>query len=456
MPPKLDQDTVGLVTRAWRRLIERAQGRPGPSVWNWTDHEQETGFLKNIDALSALLDPFLLSPASFPDLPLPLPELIDQATALFGSLQPFTPAGDGAAPERNAGPVGFSASPYPYVDIEGVDYVDSAASVLHLACGLLDATGITRYKLSDEKEKVIRETISLSVSFLLESRIEDKNGVRWLGIKPTADSHARYANLFFTRLAALALHRVVESNASSASLDSTQIELVHGILPMVCKWIMGQFDRTKHIFWMDATRALGQPIATLYALEVMYAVQENVEDSVWGDDCRMAMAEITQRMQTVSDAAALQMDVFHTLPLPGLNGGTAFYDDRGYVGAFLTLFALAKSVDSEIITDSFQRASEELARGVAEEWIDEPSGLWDDGRPLICYTRDALVGLVQHGIRGVRPRIILRESDIRSAIRDALTSNDVMDAVSNAVLVRARRTEELTPLFGVSLEPPSA
>lgn len=443
MATKLDPKTTTTVIAAWKSLVSRAKPTPDSEIMDWSDHEQETGFLKNIDALTALVDPFLLSPTSFIEPTLPAATIYRQAELLFDTLDSSYSS---TRKRENIPFAGFSAAPYPYVDVAGVDYVDSAAAVLNLACAIADLAEVRR-ESSYDAEEAVQRAASSATTFLLDSKIEDKQGVRWLGIRSTADNHSKYANLFFTKLAAISLHRAVNNRRISTKFPPQQIEQIHNIIPAVCKWTMGQFDDRNHFFWMDVSRAMGQPIATLYALEIMYTIMDELVESAWREDCAKALHSLVQRMPSVKDAAALQMDVFHTLPLPGLAGGTAFYDDRGYVGAILSLLATAKSVDPELVTDQFVRAGEELFRGVSDEWIDEPTDLWDDGRPLICYSRDALIGVVRHALEGVVPRLLLREDEIRAAVRDALVSSDVIDAVSAAVLEKARRIEETAPLI---------
>src|ERR1051326_8495711 len=161
------------------------------------------------------------------------------------------------------------------------------------------------------------------------------------------------------------------------------------------------------------------------------------------------------RMTDLSKASALQRDFFHSLPMPtGPGSSSTFYDDRRYIGAFLSLFALAKAEDPDIVDDeAFHQACEVLFKGVSDEWIDEPSNLWDDGRPLICFTQDALLGLVKYGLEGKEDTVTLGESDLRFAIRDTLKSEEVVEAIFNVLLAKARtrKDKELTgKISGIS------
>lgn len=64
--------------------------------------------------------------------------------------------------------------------------------------------------------------------------------------------------------------------------------------------------------------------------------------------------------------------------------------------------------------------------------------MWDDGRPLICYTQDALNGLVRFALKGTVGTITLRENEIRTAIKETLSSGEVVDTFLRAFLERAK------------------
>jgi hypothetical protein len=146
-------------------------------------------------------------------------------------------------------------------------------------------------------------------------------------------------------------------------------------------------------------------------------------------------------MTELANASSLQRDFFHSLPLPS-GPGITFYDDRKYIGAFLSLLTLAKAKDPNIVGDAFIQAGSVLFAGVSEEWIDEPTRLWDDGRPLICFSQDALLGLVNYFLEGKVDTVNLGEYDLRFAIRDTLKSDEVVDAVFNVLLEKARGRKE--------------
>jgi hypothetical protein len=450
MPNKLDPATAEIVSSAWMSLIDRATKHEDDRPWDWTDHEQDIGYLKNVDALLALIEPYLLSPASFAQPGLPAKDIYTQAQRIFRRIDdPRSISGKDSKSQSESDPEwsGFSSSPYPYIELQEVDYVDAAAGVLNLVCAVSDLAELEG-KAPSELQDLLNSTAIRCVEFLLSARVDDRNGVRWQGIRKETEPPGKYATLFFTKLAALALHRVVENTRLGDVLGKKRVDTVHMLLPDVCKWVMAQYEPSRSTFYMDAGKTSSFPIGVLYALEILYTLKKPIPE-VWRPSCASALHEVTKKMSSVKEASALQMDIFHILPLPGMSG-TASYDDRGYIGAFLSLFALAKEEDNEVVTDDFVSAGEMLLAGVGDEWIDDPSHLWDDGRPLICYTRDAMLGLVNHALEGFVPKLTLREDEIRLAIREALASSEVVEAVMNTVLLKAQTRVEKSALQGLA------
>jgi hypothetical protein len=450
MPNKLDSAAAEIISNAWSSLIDRAIKHEDDRPWDWTDHEQDIGYLKNVDALLALVEPYLLSPASFTQPGLPVKDIYTQAQRLFGRIgEPRATSSKNSKrqPDSDPGWYGFSSSPYPYIELQAVDYVDAAAGVLNLVCAISDLAELEGKAPADLQE-VLNSTALRCVEFLLSARVDDRNGVRWQGIRKETDPPGRYATLFFTKLAALALHRAIENARLGEVLGKKHVETVQMLLPDVCKWVMTQYDPNRSTFFMDAGKTSSFPIAVLYALEILYTLKKPIPE-VWRPSCASALNEVTKKMSSVKEASALQMDVFHILPLPTMSG-TASYDDRGYIGAFLSLFALAKEADNDVVTDDFVCAGEMLLAGVGDEWIDDPSHLWDDGRPLICYTRDAMLGVVNHALEGFVPKLTLREDEIRLAIREALASSEVVEAVMNTVLLKAQTRVEKSAIQGLT------
>jgi hypothetical protein len=96
------------------------------------------------------------------------------------------------------------------------------------------------------------------------------------------------------------------------------------------------------------------------------------------------------------------------------------------------------------VDEAFLHAGKNLFQLVSDDWIDDPSGMWDDGRPLICFTQDAIIGLVQYLLHGQTDVISLREHEMRSAIQEALRSEDVLNAIVTVVKAKSLSSK---PIF---------
>ena len=392
-----DIRSLEIVMKGWNGLLQRYQKDPVTGQYHWTDNEGDVGFLKDVDAMNALLEPFVLLPSSFVDPPLPLADVAIHLETLLQELR--VPIHDEEkAKEAGVSYLGFSADPYPYFQHE-IDFVDSAAAVLRLLCNVVDLFAVQKTAIPGLLEKRMEEIASLAVKFLLDARIEDKSGARWSGfstksgIERKGGTEQTFANLFFTNCAALALYKAIKTQKVQNWLigRSEELELV---LAQVAVWIGKQYDPEINNFWMDEARSQVQTMSVLYALEVLYTIPGSLSEELRAD-CAKALTAVVEKMSELGNASALQRDFFHSLPLP-TGQGVTYYDDRRYIGAFLSLFTLAKRRDPELSTDPFVHARDVLFQGVSQEWIDEPSNLWDDGRPLICFSQDALLGLVHY------------------------------------------------------------
>ncbi|HEY0139732.1 MAG TPA: hypothetical protein VGF48_02490 [Thermoanaerobaculia bacterium] len=422
---RLDPAAQEIVETAWKSLLRKRIDNTEAKRQSWTDHEADYGLLKDVDAINTLIAPYLLAPTSFVDPPLSYDE-IEQNTLLL--LEQVTRTSH----ERFHG---FAAEPYPYVKID-VDFVDSAAAFIQLVCNIVELSAALKRPLSSNLSDAAADVLRSACAFLLEAKVEDRNGVRWQGIAEETDPPGRYSNLFFTHAAALALHRAVNNATVARWLGAERLEATNAALEFVPTWVANQYDSDMKSFWMDAARGINQPVGTLYALEILYKLADPLPDRA-RDNCREALQRLSKRVTDVKSASALQTDFFHILPLPG-GTGTIYYDDRKYIGAFLSVFSDIKAVDPSIISDDVVRASEAIFAGVSTEWIDEPSNLWDDGRPLICYTQDALIGLIKYTLQGAMGTVSLREDQLRRALGAALQSEDVIELLVAALLREAQ------------------
>lgn len=433
---RLDKQTMDVVKRAWASLLQRYQKDSRSDEYHWTDNEGDVGFLKDVDAMNALLEPFLLSPSSFVDPPL---KLEDVASRLEVLLQEIHSPPDSAGGDKGRDLyLGFSAAPYPYIQLE-IDFVDSASGVLRLLGNVAKLFTLQKQHIPTSLENRMTEVTRLAVDYLLKARIEDRSGVRWSGFSKQVDTAGKFANLFFTNCAALALHNALDTPGVK-NWVAQQREQIESVLSKVTNWVASQYDPATNGFWMDEARTQTQTMGVLYALEVLYTVAESLSEELRAN-CAKALTAVVEKMTELANASSLQRDFFHSLPLPS-GPGITFYDDRKYIGAFLSLLTLAKAKDPNIVGDAFIQAGSVLFAGVSEEWIDEPTRLWDDGRPLICFSQDALLGLVNYFLEGKVDTVNLGEYDLRFAIRDTLKSDEVVDAVFNVLLEKARGRKE--------------
>jgi hypothetical protein len=440
---RLDQQTKDVVKTAWASLLQRYQTDTATDEYHWTDNEGDVGFLKDVDALNALIEPFLLSPNSFVDPALKLEDLASRVEKLLQQVhtQSINEEADTEVDSLSRY-LGFSAAPYPYIQLE-LDFIDSASAVLRLICNVANLYAFQKQPIQKPLEKLMTNVARTAVDFLLSARIEDKSGVRWSGFSKRVDTAGKYANLFFTNCAALALHNSLETPGVKNWIGQRR-EQIESTLRRVIAWVTTQYDPATNGFWMDEARTQTQVMGVLYALEVLYTIAETLPEEV-RENCARSLTAVVEKMTETTKASALQRDFYHILPLPSGLGNT-FYDDRKYIGAFLSLFTLAKAKDPNIVTEAFIQAGNVLYAGVSDEWIDDPSNLWDDGRPLICFSQDALIGLVNFAIEGKVDTINLGEFDLRFAIRDTLKSDEVVEAIFSVLLdkARSRRDKELT------------
>jgi hypothetical protein len=432
---RLDQPTMKVVRNAWESLLQRYQKDSITGESHWTDNEGDTGFLKDVDALNTVVEPFLLSPTSFVDPPLELEVIVSRFEDLLKQLH----SGGDAGKESQVAYLGFTATPYPYIQLE-IDFVDSAAAVLRLICNVAELFSVQRQPIAKGLERRMTSVACAGVDFLLSAQIEDRTGVRWSGFSQQVDVAGKYANLFFTNNAALALHKTLDAPGVKNWIGQERREQIESCLRKVIAWVAKQYDPATNGFWLDEARTQSQVMGVLYALEVLYIVSDSLQDEL-RENCAKALSAVLSKMTDLPSASGLQRDFFHSLPLP-TGPGTTFYDDRRYIGAFLSLLAIAKAKDPNVVDDVFIRAGEILFLGVSDEWIDEPTNLWDDGRPLICFSQDALLGIVNYFLEGRVDTVNIGENALRTAIRDTLKSDEVAEVVFNVLLEKARNQKD--------------
>lgn len=437
----LDRRISETLTSAWTRLLavrtESQDGRP-----RWIDYERETGLMKDIDAVNCFLEPYLLNPSLVPKPPIEETELQTTIESLLHERDQMRnrlakSAGDKAV-ESNF--FGFYPVPYIQNDIP-MDYVDCAGDFLTLACNALDFFSSTRKELSKSLLGLLKATVKDGVEYLALSAIKDMNGVRWaLGRLTKSGKANEYANLFSTYWAAQGLSRVVRLEPKWKVVDSEALAGAGELLSLIPRWLESQYDTSSRRFWLDEGRSQSVPLAAIYAVRLALLCQNPLADGM-KDVCNAALHEILDGKETTEQIGTLQDDFSYRFPNP-YGPGSFFYDDRSYIGSLLSIIAEMTSKYPDMVDDELAHAGDRVLEGLSstDDWRDE-SGLWDVGRPLICWTREALVGLVSYGLSGQTSPLILRETDFRMAISDALKSRFVIDAIIEEVKNKQRLTE---------------
>lgn len=434
---KLAKEITAIVKSAWKGILERKVFKENTSEWHFGDCETDVGFLKDLDAFNALIEPFNLAPADFIEPPLKFEEIENFTDYILKSLELIQQDENLSSKPIQDIPKdkyqGFSANPYPYIQ-QDVDYIDSASTFLKFVCNLSRLYSLKKKNIPALLEKRLSVLTTRAVDFLIESRIEDREGVRWQGVNRETNPAGKYANLFFTNVASLSMNRAIETNQIVRWIGSERRERIEILLKSVPKWVINQYDNATKAFWMDAARGMNQGIGIVHALEIIYTLLEPLPEET-KEICSNALNTLFSKVVNLSEASALQQDFFHTIPLIS---GTVFYDDRRYIGSYLSLFTLAKVKHPDVISNEIIDAAEIIYTGVSDEWIDEPSNMWDDGRPLICYTYDAILGVINYGMGGKIDSLSFKENELRSAIKEALSSSDVIDSVYEYIRDRAK------------------
>jgi hypothetical protein len=438
MAEKLSDEVINCVRNAWKTLAESTQKDEETGELHWVDVEREGGFLKDVDALNAFMEPYLLAPASFVDPPLDAPAVQSHMERLLQGIQEPR-KGDSGVSYR-----GFTSEPYPYFNME-VDLVDSAASVLRLIANYLRLVDVRAEVLPKEVPReftrLMESATVNAVEFLLEAKVEDRKECRWQGIQRETDPPGKFANLFFTNVAALALHNVQTCEQMKRWIGSDRSEKVATALRKVPEWVAGLYDPGRMSFGLDPSKGTILPICVVYAVELIYKLSPKEINASHREICKNAVIAQAQLMKDTKAAAGLQVDFFHRIPAQTGRGDSA-YDDRRYIGSFLSIFSLMKSAEPDIVEDEFVAACEALYQGVTDEWIDENTNMWDDGRPLICFSLDAMVGLVEYGLGGRVEELRVRGDVLRKAVVDALGDKEVVKLVTEKVMENIARRPE--------------
>lgn len=425
MNDRIDKKTQQLIKKAWAGMGSFYK----EDEMHWEDNEKEVGFLKDIDALNAFLEPYLLSPSSFVDPPIEIELIIKHLEMIITQLE-------GVESNKDGGDYrGFTSRPYSYVLIEA-DFTDSTSSFLILASNVVDflqKAGKRKEKLSLDLETRLKGVVLKAVDSLLESRVEDQAGVRWRSIKIETDSPELHTNVFFTNYAVLSLYRVINNKIIERWLDERKSE-IEKVLEKVPKWVESLYDHNTKRYWADTKQSQVHVATTAYALEINYTLYKYLSDGQISQS-RDAMNTLAETI--IREPNNLQADIYYTIPLPR-TAGIGFYDDRFYVGRLLSLLSLVRKEKEEVFTSVYEAAGETLFGLVQEEWVDESTNMWDDGRPLICFTKDAMLGIGNYSASRPTGIVNLRESELIEAVRNALKSSDDINSIVESILEKSQ------------------
>jgi hypothetical protein len=73
MTKNIDKNTQIIAKAAWKGMMDKFYVGENDQKFgdgHWIDNEKESGFLKDIDALNAFIEPYLTDPDGFTDLPI--------------------------------------------------------------------------------------------------------------------------------------------------------------------------------------------------------------------------------------------------------------------------------------------------------------------------------------------------------------------------------------------------
>ena len=456
---KVGSEYTRTIIEAWRGMkqsfyMERPKGSKPckdnkDAVYrSFKDFENEFGLLKDVDALNVLIEPFLKARTDFVDPPLELPEYQQLLVQILNERKCLKREYDADEKVKTGIDryLGFSASPYPFQDSD-YDYVDSAAGILRLMCNALE---LAEYELTLKKDRnflneireQIMDTAIESVDFLIASAIEDGKGARWTNLNvnniggENAAAYKESANLFFTRYASLALLKAINTEKLADRIGSDKREKIKKLLQQVLRWTDGQSDPQSPYFWMDDARRMNFPVfSSMYATEIIYSLSGAQVNLNTQKHCLDSLKYVFRDIKNINDMASKQSDFYYTVPDP-FSKRMILYNDRGYVGGFLTPLTLIKNKTPEAFDTELERVGKIVLDGLMSDWIDDPTKMWDDGYPFVCDTMDAMIGIINYAKGGIIKNFVIKETMLGAIIQEALTSKEVLDQVVSQIVKR--------------------
>ncbi len=418
---------------------------PELKVFHWIDNENEYGILKDADALNMYLEIFLRGATEFQSPSISKDRLFESLKYIMNKIDSISKL------DNNF--YGFISDPYISLRRVGVDEkekstdldaVDAAATYLNLIINTYLTVSTMRWEIEknlNEKMKKIGKNI---LKFILESVIRDQRGARW-----SANKEKDYGDIFFTYSAAISLKNFLDLPMGIKSLIVTdtgeldQLEAnIKGVLKDVLRWMPRQYRENINNFNLTDNEAIQQSNAfTLYYgwYTIFYLLDNNI---VPADEItefqRNNFEKFKRSLENLynnnkKNLAALQQNFTHSFKIPNSNYAST-YDDRTYISSFLSLISLVYRRYPRFISEDIRKFAFDLYKNTTDvnEWVDEGTGLWDDGNPLISFTKDALLGIIDYSKSGPGPKIIsIEEAKLREAIEIALNDDRVIEIIWN-------------------------
>ena len=456
---KLESKYIGIISDAWRGMRQSCYkerpknakpcGENKETVFrSFKDYEYEFGLLKDVDALNALIEPYLMAKTEFVDPPFEFSEYQQVLTQILNEIKCIRR--DYNSEEKAATGIdkylGFSASPYPFQDSD-YDYVDSASGILRLMCNALQLAEFEHTfnrdrKFLDDLKQPIIDTALEAIDFLISSAIMDGKGARWTNLDVNkirgelSEGYKETANLFFTRYASLALLKAINTDKLSDEIGIEKRETIKRLLQQVLRWTVDQADPQAPYFWMDNARRLNSPVfSSMYATEIIYSLSGEKVNQNTQQRCLASLKYVIKDVKNINDMSTKQTDFYYTVPDP-FSKRMILYNDRGYVGGFLSTLTMIKTKSPEVFDAEFENVGKIVLDGLTSEWIDEPTKMWDDGYPFICDTLEAMIGIISYVKGGIIKNLVIKETVLGTMIQEALASKDVVDQIVSQIIKR--------------------
>jgi hypothetical protein len=436
----------------WSKLLELYKPCDD-GLKHWVDNEVEFGTFKDVEALLGFTEPFLYARTSFNRPGIEPDVLFSCLSNIYDYIENTKNA---ANHDYNDQFMGFDSEPYPRAKKVWVDYIDGAANVLLLSLDVLEISNFMSEKndggdwdLPEELKRKMTKIVESAFNVLMDSVISDQLGARWAAVSQKVGSKYkigmetldRYSNLVSTFYAFRALQRLTENPTLASKFRgiANRIKQIEPILSKVIFWVNSLYNKDLKSYSLTNSRDSFPMISSLYALEMIYTHHRNNREnnSEVLNNANIVLKTLLQSFQDLDEASSrFQVDVSY--PYPRIEYGkvksTESYDERRYIGAYLGIMALAKEVDPNVIegkAEKYQKVTSELVSALRSDWIDQGYSIWDDGRPLVYFAVDAMLGLLRFYSSGKIFEITIREDILRIKLKEYLSSPGFIDGFIN-------------------------